>query len=48
MILGKSRHYLLYYSVPAIRPRMPVTLAEDLKLVSVTVIVGQVGYVIVS
>ncbi|XP_062504520.1 26S proteasome non-ATPase regulatory subunit 2-like isoform X2 [Corticium candelabrum] len=41
MILGKSHHYLLYYLVRAIQPRMLVTLDEDLKLVSVTVRVGQ-------
>ena len=43
VILGKSHHYLLYYLVPAIQPRMLVTLDEDLKSVSVTVRVGQVG-----
>ena len=43
MILGKSHHYLLYYLVPSIQPRMLVTLDEDLKSVSVTVRVGQVG-----
>ena len=44
VILGKSHHYLLYYLVPAIQPQMLVTLDEDLKSVSVTVRVGQVGY----
>ena len=44
VILGKSHYYLLYYLVPAVQPRMLVTLDEDLKSVSVTVRVGQVGY----
>ena len=41
VILGKS-HYVLYYLVSAMQPRMLVTFGEDLRALPVSVRVGQV------
>jgi 26S proteasome regulatory subunit N1 len=41
LVVLDSHHYLLYFIVPAMRPRFLITLDEDLKPLPVSVRVGQ-------
>ena len=40
-VILENHHYLLYFLVPAMHPRMLITLDEDLKPLPVSVRVGQ-------